>query len=415
MSTSFTNNPTINEIIANIPEGKRYSDVEDADGNQYVDLVQEGGGTLGIALVGYTYVLEKAGIRFFSLAGTSAGAINTVMMAGLAEIKEPKSEKILDILSKKDLFDFVDGHPAIRKIINKIIKKEKGLVFSLIWNIRRIYKAITKRLGLNPGNDFEKWITKELEDSNIKTLSDLVNLRKKLPRGLKNVQTGEEITNMSAKFAIIASDITTHTKTEFPRMAGLYWKDVNIVPPAKMVRASMSIPFFFEPFQVDNIPNYDSNAVEGKGDEEIHNQAWYDLARYKGPVPPKVSFVDGGMLSNFPIDVFHRPDGGVPRMPTFGARLSAYRNTYSKADNIGGISLAMVSTMRQIHDYDFLLKNPDFSKLICRIDANVTFNWLDFNMTEQEQVNLFNLGAKKALEFLQDFDWEGYKKIREKK
>ena len=38
------------------------SDVTDREGNQYVDLVQEGGGVLGIALVGYTYVLEKMAI-----------------------------------------------------------------------------------------------------------------------------------------------------------------------------------------------------------------------------------------------------------------------------------------------------------------------------------------------------------------
>ncbi|MCR6719123.1 MAG: patatin-like phospholipase family protein [Chitinophagaceae bacterium] len=57
------------------------SDVTDNEGHQYVDLVQEGGGVLGIALVGYTYVLEKMGIRFFSMAGTSAGAINTLLLA----------------------------------------------------------------------------------------------------------------------------------------------------------------------------------------------------------------------------------------------------------------------------------------------------------------------------------------------
>ena len=63
--------------------GKPYSDIVDAEGHQYVDLVQEGGGMLGIALVGYSYVLEQAGIRFFSLAGTSAGAINTLMLAAI--------------------------------------------------------------------------------------------------------------------------------------------------------------------------------------------------------------------------------------------------------------------------------------------------------------------------------------------
>jgi NTE family protein len=43
---------------------KSFSDVTDNEGHQYVNLIQEGGGVWGIALVGYTYVLEMAGIRF---------------------------------------------------------------------------------------------------------------------------------------------------------------------------------------------------------------------------------------------------------------------------------------------------------------------------------------------------------------
>ena len=310
--TNFTENNTIISILDRIPKGKRYSDIEDADGNQYVDLVQEGGGVLGIALVGYTFILENAGIRFFSLAGTSAGAINTILMAGLGKIKEAKSEKILDILSKKDLFYFVDGHKVVRKIINKVIKKEKGLGRALVWNGIKIYKILKRKLGLNPGSNFETWITEELKKAGIISLIDLKNLRKILPQGLKYVVTGEEVTDAVAKLAIITSDITTHTKVEFPRMAELYWADPNSISPAKLIRASMSIPFFFEPFEIVNIPN--------AGNE--YDEKWYDYARYKGPVPSEVKFVDGGLLSNFPINVFHREDGGVPRMPTFGARLS---------------------------------------------------------------------------------------------
>ena len=53
-------------------------------------------------------------------------------------------------------------------------------------------------------------------------------------------------------------------------------------------------------------------------------------------------------------------------------------------------------------------------QLICRIDASEKFNWLDFNMGEDDQIKLFNLGAKKAVEFLKDFDWEKYKETRKK-
>ncbi|MGZ8540891.1 MAG: patatin-like phospholipase family protein, partial [Chitinophagaceae bacterium] len=66
------------------------SDVTDASGHQYVDLVQEGGGVLGVALVGYTYVLEKMGIRFFSLAGTSAGSINAMLTASTGNKEDEK-------------------------------------------------------------------------------------------------------------------------------------------------------------------------------------------------------------------------------------------------------------------------------------------------------------------------------------
>ncbi len=407
MSTDlFTQNDTILLIIERAKklksEGREFSDIVDGRGNQYVDLVQEGGGVLGIALVGYTYILEMAGIRFFSLAGTSAGAINTMMMAGLGKIEETKSEKILDILSKKDLFDFVDGDKAVKKLINKAIKKESGLGWALAWRALKIYKILKRKLGLNPGNDFERWITNELGKSGISSIKDLMERRAILPDGLKNRVDNSFISNIEAKLALITSDITTHTKTDFPRMAELYWSDVDKVSPADMVRASMSIPFFFEPFEIGNIPN-----AKAENDPK-----WDEYARYYGPVPSKVKFVDGGMLSNFPINVFHRKDGGVPRMPTFGARLSAYRRKLSNTDSLFGMSGAMVNTMRQIHDYDFLLKNPDYSRLICRIDADEQFNWLDFNMTQEDQVKLFNLGALKAIEFLEDFKWEDYKTMR---
>ncbi len=42
---------------------KEYSDLLDAEGNQYVEFVQEGGGVWGSALVGYLYGLEIFGIR----------------------------------------------------------------------------------------------------------------------------------------------------------------------------------------------------------------------------------------------------------------------------------------------------------------------------------------------------------------
>jgi len=326
------------------------------------------------------------------------------MMAGLGEIQAAKSEKILKVLSEKPLFDFVDGNKSLKKLINKAIKKESGLGMAVAWNAFRIYKTLKTKLGLNPGSNFENWVTATLKNSNISTLADLKQLRKKLPAGLKNIKTDKTLNDAAAKMAIITSDITTHTKAEFPRMAELYWSNPDTIAPAKMVRASMSIPFFFEPFEIADMPN--------AGNE--NDPKWNKAASYRGPVPAKARFVDGGMLSNFPINVFHKKGGGAPSMPTFGARLSTYRESFSETSSMLGMSGAMISTMRQIYDYETLLKHPDYKKLICRIDADEQFNWLDFNEAKKDQVKLFNLGAQKALDFLLQFDWEGYKVIREK-
>src|SRR5689334_9979851 len=98
---------------------RNYSDIyktENGKEYQYVNYVQEGGGVLGVALVGYTYVLEKLGFRFLKLAGTSAGAINTIMLASVdkknhAEYSsyDTKSEIVLHEMLNYDLWRLVDG------------------------------------------------------------------------------------------------------------------------------------------------------------------------------------------------------------------------------------------------------------------------------------------------------------------
>lgn len=390
---------------------KVFSDVIDSNGYQYVDLVQEGGGVLGIALVGYTYILETAGIRFFHLAGTSAGAINTLVLAGIDTIEKEKSKKVLDILARQDLFEFVDGDPVLKQIIQKIIDGTpfKKMLAKLLWNIRKVKQALFVNLGLNPGKAFEKWIEEVLEksDVHIKTIDQLMNLREKkfFPQGLKHRITGEPITDNNAQVYIIAADLTTQTKVLFPKMGHLYWGDkMGEMSPAKLVRASMSVPFFFVPFEIDNIPDAGKPA----------SLEWISGANYFGTIPRKVKFVDGGMISNFPINVFHTSSLRLPRKPTFGVKLSSYRRECANVDDLRGFIGSMVSTMRHDADNEFLLQNPDFRRLICFIDADVEFNWLNFQMTDEKKKKLFLLGARKALEFLKEFDWEEYKSVRQK-
>ncbi len=406
----FINQPEFQQMLAEAEQlkSKVFSDVIDDEGNQYVDLVQEGGGVLGIALVGYTYILETAGIRFFHLAGTSAGAINTLILAGIDHINKAKSQMVLDELAKQDLFEFVDGDPALKAIIQKVIDgaKFKQLLGKLLFNIRKVKKALFDDLGLNPGLKFEQWLEGVLKDSpnHIETIGDLQEKRSKpyFPKGLRHRETGP-LADERALIHIITADVTTQTKVQFPMMTNLYWGDnYKSQSPAKMARASMSVPFFFIPFEIDNVVNAGQTA----------NESWIRQANYYGPIPPKVKFVDGGMISNFPINVFHIIPGTVPRKPTFGVRLSSYRNQFSNVDDLGSFVGSMISTMRHDSDDEFLIKNPDFEKLICFINADKDFKWLNFKMNDENKKKLFLLGAQKGLDFIKTFDWENYKQLR---
>ena len=409
-SDDFVKQPEFQHMLKETEKlkSKIFSDIIDNEGNQYVDLVQEGGGVLGVALVGYTYILESAGIRFFHLAGTSAGAINTLILAGIDSLEKPKSQQVLNVLAEQDLFEFVDGDPVLKEIIQKVIDGTpfKKMLGKLLWNIRKIKVALFDNLGLNPGKAFEKWIEKVLLDSpnHITTIKELQEKRSKkyFPAGLRHRVTGP-IADERALIHIITADLTTQSKVQFPMMAHLYWGDEYLEQsPAKLVRASMSVPFFFVPFEIDNIP----------GAGQPANESWIKHANFHGSIPQKVKFVDGGMISNFPINVFHSKSGVVPRKPTFGVKLSAYRDECADVDDLGGFVGSMISTMRHDADDEFLIQNPDFKKLICFIDANKDFKWLNFKMSDEDKKKLFLLGAKKGLDFITNFDWEKYKNLR---
>jgi NTE family protein len=407
----FIQQPEFQQMLLEAEDlkSKVFSDVIDSEGRQYVDLVQEGGGVLGIALVGYTYILETAGIRFFHLAGTSAGAINTLVLAGIDTIEKEKSKVVLDVLARQNLFEFVDGDPVLKGIMQKIIEGTpvKKMLARLFWNIRKLKQAVFINLGLNPGNTFEIWIEGVLENStgNIKTIDQLLQKRSKafFPEGLKHRITNEPIADEGTEMYIIAADLTTQTKVLFPKMGHLYWGEkMGSTSPAKMVRASMSVPFFFEPFEIKDIPEAGKPA----------NLEWIKNANYYGKIPEKVKFVDGGMISNFPINVFHSKTKRVPRKPTFGVKLSSYRRECANVDDVRGFIGSMINTMRHDSDNEFLLQNPDFRRLICFIDADVEFDWLNFQMSDEKKKKLFLLGAQKGLEFIKEFNWEEYKEIR---
>ncbi len=405
---------------ANSLQSKKFSDVVDAVGHHYVNLVQEGGGVLGIALVGFTFILEQAGIRFWRLAGTSAGAINTMLLAALGEKNEPKSEKILEELAKVELISFADGHPLVPTILQKWLVNPNILknifitylgfwilmlinlvllaihpnkdyaLFTLIsmsiliflgiliyWLVQRFKK---NNWGLCKGDVFFEWMKSILDKNGVSSITDLKRIAYKNHDECK-LSISNKNNFDAADVTVITCDITNAEKIEFPKKASEYSLDEATTHPACFVRASMSIPLFFNPYQFQK----------------------------NGPF-----FVDGGLISNFPISLFHKPEIRTPRIPIVGVILDeGYGSESDFKKGITTFLMRIFKTVMNYSDKEFLVKNEFYKKYcIHSIDVH-DFNWLNFNLSDDEKIKLFERGVNAGLEYIEKFDWDEYKTSRE--
>ncbi len=447
LRTAFTQKPLI------------VSDTLDNEGHQYVNLVQKGGGVLGVALVGYTYILEEMGIRFLRLAGTSAGAINTALMTVMGHKKDAKSTRILKSICDLNFFNLVDGHPAARWVIKNFIthqdftikvkrwisviisilavllagdfiflglehtQRNLSVITRILFVFTGFYFVITgcmvyyvlrllKRLknagyGINPGDFFYDWIKQQLLSNDIKTVSDLNNKAAEPVPGLHlRVPNPDGTNNLRGDVTFITSELVTQNKIQFPEMCYLFREKqhVDSLQPAGFIRASMSIPVFFESYMINDIPC---------DTQEIRN-AWLDTFNEADP-PSTARFVDGGILSNFPINIFYNPKILIPRLPSFGIDLNDSKpdeeTKHAASWSLVSYFGRMFNTIRFYYDKDFLLKNRVFEKGIGKIPLS-KYNWLNFFLSDQDKIDMFVAGAQTATEFLLKFDWDDYKNAR---
>lgn len=427
--------------LQRLGSSKHYSDVTDAAGRyQYVDLVMEGGGMLGIALVGYVYGLEQAGIRFLRLGGTSAGAINAMLMAA-TPAGQSATEWILPELASKNFYEFVDGDSDAKDFIETALGrttedpdrregwfKRKTAAIRLASKGVQVIDNLREEQGLNPGATFTSWLTGLLRKQGINSVRDLRQRRAEAHQGLVRrdgkpyTSDGLSSAELEALYevAIIATDLTTQTKAILPRMAHLYWPDAGALNPAELVRASMAVPFFFQPYVVRQVPlagqhphpDWFKLTEDEQQTRRSQNPGLADWSAttYSGPIPAEVCFTDGGMVSNFPIDLFH-DHHHVPAAPTFGVKLGFDKNAPQKTDSLTSFVLALFDTARTQYDFDFIAKNPDYKQLVHCLDVR-GFNWLDFGMAREKQLEMFAMGVRGARVFLEDFNWEAYKQLR---
>jgi NTE family protein len=321
------------------------------------DLVLEGGGVKGIALAGAISVLEERGYQFHKIAGTSAGAIVGALVAAGAPGK-----RLREIMEDLDYHRFRD--PGLLGRMGPL-----GVVAEVLLN-----------KGWCRGDYLRSWLAEKLSEYNVDTFGQL-----------RLDDAGADATlqdrDRSFRFVAMASDIT---HGELVRLPWSYRDRFGIAPESvrvvDAVRASTAIPYFFRPSRCP--------------DQLAGGSAW---------------LVDGGMLSNFPIDVFDRTDGTPPRWPTIGIKLAA--RGAMKTTQVRGVvslSLAMLHTMTGFYDR-IHVSRPDVRDRMIFVDTG-DVKATDFNLSEATGEWLYESGRAAATRFLDGdatrpaWDFEEYKR-----
>jgi len=388
--------------------GKRVSDIVDEAGHQYIDLVMEGGGVLGLSLVGlslvgYTFGLEAAGIRFRSVAGTSAGAINALLVQALGTPFDPKSEKMIAAVANMPMASFQDGSKLSRLATEAWLAGKHWL-----WKYSvslAILRPLLKHLGLNPGTTFHQWLKNILADNHSDSWQALKQQMNTPVPGLRfdpvplpdNLEAPNAVPfdpqNWQVELKVVTAELSSTTKIVLPERDGkLFYTDLN------QANIGMSVPVFFYPFKVP-LPKTQSVT-----------DAWQALGYKKKSMPDTAVFVDGGLISNFPINLFHTSNS-VPKMPTFGAKLGIEEYVAGNIDSIKPYLGSLIGAMRHDADEEFIRKNPDYKKRVTSIDTG-DHHWLYFALSNEAKLDLFKRGLAASLAFLKNFDWPEYKKTR---
>ena len=269
-------------------------------------------------------------------------------------------EELKQTMVNLDFSNFEDQPPAFKHF------KELGEAYGLIF-----------KEGIFKGDFLHDWIQETLAERGVHTWRDL-----------KQNDPGSAFPpEQRCKLVVIVSDVSQGRMLRIPwDCEPLLGTDPDDQPVADAVRASASIPFFFRPFAM----KADPNLTKGHGE---------------------VLCTDGGMLSNYPIDIFDRHDDKPPRSPTIGVKLSARQPVadckWDPDTNALQLGLSLISTMEDAHD-QMHIDDPFFSSRTIFVDTT-GYKATDFHLTQADKLRLFDNGQAAASKFLKDWDWEAWK------
>ncbi len=320
---------------------------------QKADLVLEGGGVKGIAHVGAISVLSEHGYSFPRAAGTSAGSIAAAFVA--AGMPAPRMQQVMR-----------DG------INYRAVREARGLARAGF--VGRAMSVLLDE-GIYNSDYLHRWLLDTLAGPplGVSTFADLVF-----------ADPGSALPpERSYRLVVIVTDVSRGTMVRFPWDYGAYGIDPGTQRVADAVRASASIPFFFKPARLRwgaAFPNHES------------------------------VLVDGGACSDFPIEIFDRTDDQEARWPTFGIKLSSLPAVGAQpnpTDDVLDFGQALLDTVINGNDHVHL-SDPSVVERTIFIDTSEVAS-TDFEITPDQQTELYQRGRAAAEGFLAGWDWAAYR------
>lgn len=318
------------------------------------DLVLEGGGVKGIGLAGAAMTLSEHGYSFPRIAGTSAGAIAGSILAALQRRGE-RLDQIGEIARTLDYERF----------------RDRGLAGRLLGPLGFLTDGFSLLLesGIYEGDYLHDWLSGVLADLGVRTFGDL------------STDDAGDDGEVHHRYSLVvtASDVSTHRFLRLPWDYHEYGLDPDDQAVADAVRASASIPFFFEP-------------VALKGERGVS------------------TLVDGGLLSNYPITIFDRDDENPPRWPTIGVRLSSRSEEREPSpepvENPVSLALSLVETAIEACQSVRVLEPCNMARTIFVDTSEVAPT--DFGITPEQQEQLLVEGRRAAERFLERWSFPAW-------
>lgn len=385
---------------------------EDGSEIAFVDLVLEGGGAKGVALVGAIFAMERLGIRWRKVAGTSAGAmVAAALILCDHSFCRAKADRLVRALAAFEMEAIFDGGKHARFLMEKLKQKsrKRGLLFYLEYGLHflrgiRKLPELQRDLAINPGADFGTYfagVCREhcgstafsLEELSRRWTEDVARLHKKYDAVADEVPDEE----LMAELQVIAFDVVNSRKAVLPRDSGWYGADARSWSIPQLVRASIALPMVFSPIRLEQL----------QAPPVVRNTALKEAL-----------FVDGVLVANLPLDVFDESDADQAVCPTIGLLIDETMQgeeppARDEIKTLSGYAKALAVGLidRQWADLDNRKDNDRIVRISNIVTGGRSVEVLDYDMTDAETVDLFLNGARAALDKLESWDYQEHLEI----